>query len=220
MKKWNMKLIIGFVVGFSFLSIIISLMIKHNSNIMLKEPISISDGLTIISTDEYNGPYFEDGTDEDVTGIQMIVLENTSKEDLQYAEIIVEYENTVAEYAVTNLPAGEKALILEKNRMKFTDKEIENVSIKNIVFLEKMLLYEDLFEIKGLEGVVNIRNISDIDINGDIYVYYKNVENSLYLGGITYRIKVEQGLKAGEIRQLIANHYNNSSEIVMVSYVE
>ena len=49
-------------------------------------------------------------------------------------------------------------------------------------------------------------------------MYYKNSATDLLYGGITYRSKVSGGLKAGEIRQITAGHYNpKSSSIVMVT---
>jgi hypothetical protein len=49
-------------------------------------------------------------------------------------------------------------------------------------------------------------------------VYYKNSTADLLYGGITYRAKVRAGLKAGEIRQINAGHFNpESSVIVMIT---
>ena len=183
--------------------------------------ISLGDGLNIISTDAYTGPYWEDGSYEEVSDIQMILLENVSEQNLQYAEITVEHKDCVAEYAVTNLPAGAKAVVLEKNRMEYTKKAVVETSVENTVFLEEMPLYENIFEIQGLDGVINVKNISEKDITGDIYIYYKNLGDGVYHGGITYRVRVEGGLQADEIRQLGASHYNaENCEILMVSYVE
>ena len=54
---------------------------------------------------------------------------------------------------------------------------------------------------------------------GDIYIYYKNFSGGIYYGGITYRVKIEGGLKSGEIRQLMSTHYyEEASEILMVTY--
>lgn len=224
-KKQNRKkLILGLSIILLILIIIAILLSqgkKKEEAPVAKDEIMLNDSLKIVQIGEYNGPYLEDGSNEEVSDVQMIVLENTAEQDLQYAEVILEYENVIAEYAVTNLPAGQKALILEKNRMEFTKKSLKKAVLTNVVFLEEMPLYEDIFEINGLDGVINVKNISNNDISGDIYIYYKNIGEEMYLGGITYRVKIEAGLKSGEIRQLGASHFNaQNCEILMISYVE
>ena len=220
------KIVVCILVMLLIVLVIVALLLSRNKmnesgDSFSSEEILLDEGLKIIRTDEYDGPYFEDGSNEEVSGIQMIILENTTEQDLQYAEIIVEHKDETAEYAVTNLPAGKKVLILEKNRMKYTNKDIMETALENIIFLEKMPLYEDIIEIQGLDGIVNVKNISENDISSDLYIYYKNIEKEMYLGGITYRIKIEGGLKAGEIRQLGANHFKaDSCEILMVSGLE
>lgn len=181
----------------------------------------LSDELAVVSMGKYSGPYWEDGSNEDVKNIQMMVLKNTSDQDIQYAEITIEHKNGTAQYAITNLPSGECVQVLEKNRMKYTRKDVIHTSLSNVALLDKMPMHEKTFDITGLEGVINIKNISQDDIKGTIYVYYKNVGEDMYLGGITYRIKIEDGMKAGEIKQLGAGHYNaDKSEILMVTYAE
>ena len=49
--------------------------------------ISIYEGLKITDTANYAGIYMEDGSDEVVSNVMMIIVENTSASDLQYAEI-------------------------------------------------------------------------------------------------------------------------------------
>ena len=48
-----------------------------------------------------------------------------------------------------------------------------------------------------------------------ILVYYKNYIGGIYYGGITYRLRVEGGLKAGEIRQGSAAHFNTNNSTVV-----
>jgi hypothetical protein len=68
---------------------------------------------------------------------------------------------------------------------------------------------------------MNVKNISDSDIEGNIYVYYKYKTQDLFYGGITFRVTVEGGLKAGEIRQLMTSHFNpDTCQVVMVETVQ
>ena len=53
----------------------------------------------------------------------------------------------------------------------------------------------------------------------DKEVYYKNVEDDIYHGGITYRVKFSGGIKAGEIKQIQSKHYSSkNSEILNLTY--
>ena len=52
----------------------------------------------------------------------------------------------------------------------------------------------------------------------DIVIYYKNSSRDMLYGGITYRIRISDGLKSGEIRQIVAKRFQeNASTIMMVT---
>lgn len=180
--------------------------------------LELPDGLRIHYIGSYAGMYMEDGTDEAVTDVMMIVLENTSEEDLQLARISIEYEDFTAEFEVTSLPAGERVVALEKNRHPETSGDYLSIQTKNVVFFQKkMNLQEDRIKIEGANGTLEVTNISGEDIVGDIYVYYKNSARDLLYGGITYRVAVRGGLKAGESSMVIAGHYTpNNCRLVLV----
>jgi len=44
---------------------------------------------------------------------------------------------------------------------------------------------------------------------------YKNAAADLYYGGITYRVRIEGGIKAGEIKQLMAGHFSETGSKIM-----
>ena len=148
----------------------------------------------------------------------MLVLENTAAEDLQLARISIAYTDFTAEFEVTNLPAGEKVVLLEKNRHPAPTGGYQSVETRNVLFFpETMVLQEDRIGIDGSNGSLEVTNISNEDITGDIYVYYKNSASDLLYGGITYRVSVKGGLKAGESSRIIAGHYTpDNCRIVLV----
>ncbi len=183
------------------------------------QPIDLGQGLIITDIGSYTGAYVEDGSDEVVSGVLMAILENTSEEALQYARISLMFGQTEAQFAVTNLPAGEKVVLLEQNRLDCPETVPDSFSTADMLFLPSFEMYEDMFAITGEKGLLTIENLSGTDISGDIYVYYKNSAQDLYYGGITYRAKLS-GLKAGEQGIAQATHYNpTGSTILMVSYV-
>lgn len=184
----------------------------------LQLPIALQEGLTITDIGKYAGVYMEDGSDETVSNILMIQVENTTGKDLYLAQIKLEYGNKTAVFQVTNLPNDANAILLEQQRMPYTEQLPQGALAENVVFTTEFSMLADQLEVTALDGVINVKNISGKDIPENIYVYYKNYAGNLYYGGITYRIPIEGGLKAGEIRQVMASRFNQSnSRLLMVT---
>ena len=183
-------------------------------------PMDLGQGLEITGISNYSGVYMEDGSDEIVTGVLMITVKNNNELPLQYAEITVTGDTGDAEFSVSTLAPGASAVLLEKNRIQYDYKaEYTAAEAEYVAFFQEQLsLCEDKLKIQTLDGAMNISNITEQDITEDITIYYKNSANDVFYGGITYRIRLEGGIKAGEIRQIMANHfYDPGSNIVMVT---
>ena len=181
---------------------------------------ALGKGLTLVEVGKYTGVYMEDGTDEIVSNVLMVIVRNDGQQDIQYAEITVPTSGAEAKFSLSTLPVGESIVLLEQNRMVWSDDEnYTSAAAQNIaLFTDSMDLCEDLISIQALDGVVNITNISGADISGDIVIYYKNASSDLLYGGITYRVRLEGGLKADEIRQITASHFSeNGSRIMFVT---
>lgn len=192
--------------------------VENVEDVELQLPIAVQEGLQINDISKYAGIYMEDGSDEIVSDLLMIELENTSEEDLHLAQIILTYPNGTAQFQVTNLPAHRKVILLEQNRMAYVEAMPISAEAKNVAYVEKFSMYEDKVQISTMDGVINVRNVSGEDITDDIYVYYKNTFGDLYYGGITYRVRIEGGLKKDEIRQLMASHFDaDTCQLLMVT---
>lgn len=183
-----------------------------------RETYSLDGGLTITTVGSYTGIYMEDGSDEVVTGVMMILLENGSGQDLQLARIQMEYDSMTAEFEVTNLPAGERVVLLERSRQSPPEERCSDIRVENLVFFSQpMDLMEEKLEIVGGDGYLDVRNISGEALTGDVYIYYKNSASDLLYGGITYRARIEDGLDAdGAVRVLTGHFSEGSSRIVHV----
>lgn len=185
--------------------------------------IVLNGQMQIEDIGKYTGIYMEDGSDEVVSGILMMVVRNISEETIQYAEIDLTVGEETAGFSLSTLPPGEAVVLLEKNRMAYSsdvDYFSSKAEARNVATTQQPLsLYEDKLKIQTLDGAINITNISGEDITQDIFIYYKNSASDLYYGGITYRITLEGGLKADEIRQIMASHFSqNGSKIMFVSF--
>ena len=186
------------------------------------DPMKVADGLEIEQISSYVGIYMEDGSDEIVSGVMMLILKNTSEQDLQLAQIQVIYEGLTAEFEASNIPAGERVVLLEKNRAAMPDGEPQSVETGYVIFFqESMSIHADKFEITGGNGYLDVKNISGDNISGLVRVFYKNASQDLLYGGITYMATLQDGIADGETIRIVTGHYSeSSSRIVHVVYGE
>lgn len=182
--------------------------------------VDLGDGIIITGFGRYSGAYMEDGKNDTVTGIFMITIENRSEKTLQYGEITLTGSAGTAEFSVSTLPPKGKAVLLEKNRMEYRSADgFADRRLNNRVFFEtEPTLCGDRIKIGGLDGKLNVTNISGKKIEGDVTVFYKNFRDGYYYGGITYRAAVNGGLEPGEVRQINAGHFSvKGSTVVFVT---
>lgn len=179
-------------------------------------------GLQVLQTGSYSGIFVEDGSNDAVSQILMIVVKNTSTQTVQYAQIELTDGNTTAYFTLSTLPPGESALLMEKNRMPYADGEsLTQIKISNVaLFAQEPDLREDLVKVQALDGVLNVTNISGQDIAGNVVIYYKNASSDMLYGGITYRTTISGGIKAGEVKQIVAGHFSKNGSRIMWITVE
>ena len=201
-------------------------------NMIQNEPVEVeehdqpmmvlSHDLVVTDVGSYTGAFVEDGSDEILAGILMMKIENRGEDAIEYAGITMDVNGTMAEFALSALKPGASVVLLEKNRMTYdrsVDYSAVQVKCENVaVFQDKLKLHDDKLKIQILDGAINVKNISGEDITGRVAIYYKNTADGIYYGGITYRIVLENGLKAGEIQQMMAEHFSKTgSEILFVT---
>lgn len=181
--------------------------------------IKLTHGMEITQIGAYTGAYVEDGTDEVVSGVMMLVVTNTGTDYIQYGEINVTGGESVYSFSLSTLMPGETVVLLEQSRMEYAEHSDYTAEAVNVaVFDEAPALHEDKIQIQTLEGALNITNISGEAISGDVVIYYKNYAGGMYYGGITYRIRIEGGMAADEIRQVMTEHFSASgSKIAFVT---
>ncbi len=185
-----------------------------------KVNINLGYGMYLEDVAKYTGMYMEDGSDEVITGVLMIMVKNTGPQDIQYAEIELPVGKKLATFTLTNLPVGDSVVLLEKNRMAYDAAAQYSTAIaKNVVpFKEPMGLCSDKIKVEGRNGVLKVTNISGEDITGDVIIYYKNSSVDMLYGGITYRVVIRGGIPKGETQQILAGHYSVSgSRIVHIT---
>lgn len=177
----------------------------------------LPNGLSITKIGSYTGPYMEDASDEEVGDVMAILVTNNAENALQYAEIMLTCDSGEAVFKLSTLNPGESVMVLEAERKIFDKNDsYTEADSKNVVFFDEPLnTYEDLLSIQPLDGGFNVTNISGERIDGDIVIYFKDYEDELLCGGITYRGRIEGGMEAGEIRQVMSSNFSETGTKVM-----
>ena len=185
--------------------------------------MNLGNNLEIIDFGPYTGPFVEDGSNEEVTDVLMIVIRNNGKDILKGANLSMRYGEEKAKFDFSTLLPGEEMIVLEKNRLTYSaEAKMSKLELKNREFFEEELnLYDEDFQIIQSDGEFEVENVSGISAEGPITIYYKNLSGNRYLGGITYSVVIEEGIQPTEIVQTAAEHFTlDNSELMYMTIGE
>lgn len=191
------------------------------TDLELLPPTELNADLQIVRSGTYTGLFVEDGSNAPCTDVLALLVTNTSEGFMEWIELALPVGDRTAYFTISSLPAGQSLLVLEKTAMTWKEgTEIgAPVVIQSSAAGKTPSLYPEAFSITAADHVVNLSNISGSDISGSIALCYKNAENGIYIGGITYRKTLTGGVKAGAVAQFICDHYTVAgSEIVFIVY--
>lgn len=181
-----------------------------------EEQATIEDSIRITSIGSYTGNYVEDGSDEPVSEVLSIVVTNVSERFLQYSQITMTNGTDTATFSLSNLPAGASALVLAENRISAEGSW--SYQDDTSAFIDEAEMHSDIFLWHGGDHMVALTNQSTATYE-KVYVYYKNTQNGMYIGGITYRVAFEN-LGAGETAKKASIHFDgNNSHVMMIDYI-
>lgn len=203
--------------------LILAFCFKNNKESLskAKEQYQLSNGIVIENVSKYSGPFMENGKDEEVKNVWELTVTNTSNKDIQFLRLKAECEEQTAQFDITTLTAGSTVKVLESSAAQLPKWAKDVVySIENIAeFSTERSIYPDLFQISVADNRIKLVNKTSEDFTNDIYIYYKNVKDDVYQGGITYRVKFEGGIGAGETKETTAAHYDTDvSKILYMTF--
>lgn len=181
-------------------------------------PYSIpGNNLVVRGIASYDGIYLEDGSDEEISGVTVMLLQNAGDTEVEYASVTVSRDGTQLQFEASALPAGAMAVVQEQNRTPFQEGTYADCSA-TVAEIDEFEMSENQVQIEENEDQsLTITNLTDKDIPAVriFYKFYMEEENA-YVGGITYTAKVTN-LKAGDSQEIIPSHYlQGSSRIIMV----
>lgn len=189
---------------------------KPTNYISFPYPIS-GTPLVIEQVNSYDGIFFEDGSDREMSGVTAIVLKNTGDECVNYMDIYMDREGTQLHFAGSALGPGDTAIVLEANAKqyetgKYANCEAEIATEKEMEMSQEQVRVEDTAENDLLVTNISAENISCIRVFYKFYMY----ETDVYVGGITYSAKLVD-LAAGDSCVIRPSHYiRGYSKVVMV----
>lgn len=189
----------------------------------LKLPYEIpGTGLIIEEMRSYDGIYVEDGTNNSITGVAMILLRNLGKKDIDFAEITMHYGDLTRQFVVTSLPKGMSVVVQEKNRNPVASGKLEKCSASVIEAVDAFQLSPGQISItEKADNSLVIKNLTGKDLPS-VRVFYKYFmeEEQLLVGGVTFTSNVTD-LKAGQSVTIKPAHYlTGASTVVMVQIYE
>ena len=155
----------------------------------------------------YEGAYLEDGSEEAVTDVAALILENTGTIGIEYAQIILVQDGKELSFDATYIPPKSTILLLEENKQPYSPATVTACRCRTVIpgvfdRAERTVAIKET----GM-CTLEVTNLTDQTISG-IRIYYKHHEgeNDLYVGGITYSTVIPD-LAPGETRSITPYRY-------------
>lgn len=81
----------------------------------------LGSGLVVRGISSYDGIYLEDGSDENISGVTVMLLQNAGETEVEYASVSVSRDGTPLQFEASALPAGATVVVQEKSRTPFQE---------------------------------------------------------------------------------------------------
>ena len=185
----------------------------------LSFPYAIPDqDLTVRKIASYDGIFLEDGSDSEVEGVTVIILENTGTQAVEYTEIMFSGNAGQFTFECSDLPSGGVAVVQEKNAAAYREDIHWRRCECAASMLDELEMSEDAVKVtENEDGALLVENISGEDI-ACVRVFYKfyDEENDAYVGGITYMVKITELAADGQTTVTPSHYVKGYSRVTMV----
>lgn len=191
---------------------------EENSSNGITFPYTIPNtNLVVQKFSDYDGVYFEDGSDAEVKDVSAMLITNAGDKEIEYAEITVKNGSQQMLFKVSTLPAGETVVVQEANQAAYQGSEYSDFHAE-CVEADAFEMSEGKIKVEETEnGGLIVTNLTEKDIPC-VRLFYKFYmeEEDVFVGGITYVSKVTN-LKANSSQEVTAKHYAaGNSKIMMI----
>ena len=191
---------------------------EDGTAVPLTDPSRQAKGLYILEVFPYTGPYVEDGSNDPCENVCAVRLENRSETHYRYLRFTLTTSKETYTFTATTLFAGARMTILCDEKTAFSGGDIVSEEFLAVTpFDEPPTVHTDTLKITYTDGFINVTNLTDGTLS-DVYVYFKDTDESGYLGGITYRTHFGD-IPAGETAQSgAANMHRDTGKVVFATY--
>ena len=197
--------------------------IENHGPVDLQNEIVLGEGLRLVGLKEVVGNFPEDGSDEFVESMLAATFAYEGEKTIQYSSVIVSIGEEQYTFEFSTVPSNSQICVFEKDR-KTVSEMSEKISAEAeyiAYFDEEPTVKEDELEVTLADGAIKVKNLSSETIDHEISIFYKTTSGDMYLGGITYRLRIPSGLQAGEEVSVVANHVSeNQTKVMFVTYDE
>ena len=184
--------------------------------------IDLGQGLSVTEMISAAGVFPEDGQNTVLPDMFCITVKNSSDKTLRLAHVKLTVNGEEYLFQLSTLPGGASVRAYEIHQKAApTDiKSFQSECVFADFFDAEPSIPEGELEISVTHKGIQVKNLTDRDINRDIFLYYKSIQNDTYVGGITYRVKLS-GLKAGDEATVYADHATETyTRMMFVEYGE
>ena len=164
----------------------------------------------------YDGIYVEDGSDEKLKNVTAILVQNNSKDPVEYGTISFRAGEQKLEFSFSALPAGKSCIVMEINKTSYDSSWELQYGGSDFAYTDQLSKLESDVSLKvGKKNDITITNLTD-DTLPRIRIFYKyQLESGEYVGGITYTCKVDD-LEGNESRTIYPSHFSSEGSVVMM----
>lgn len=136
--------------------------------------------LTVRTMAIYDGPFYEDGSGQEVADVAALIVSNDSDALIPYANIVVDTENDRLVFHAHMLPPKSVTLVPESSAKPYAPENIVNLYAWHTVKQEQT---NGQIRITEQDDVtLRIENHSGKDLQ-DLTVYFKKYIDGVYIGG-------------------------------------
>lgn len=173
----------------------------------------------VLSMGLYSGPFPEDGSGEAVESVAVLLVENKSETQLQYAELHYSIDGREALFRVSELPAGERCMAVEVDRLvAMPVSEWKAAPEADLAVWLAAELQDSLALEAAGNGKLRVTNRGSQRARFDL-IYKQRGEDGIFVGGIAYHVAIP-ALDPGETQLVDAPHFNEQSVVVRITAKE
>lgn len=180
---------------------------------------TLSTGGTVLTYSQfgrYSGAYVEDGSDDPVTDVAIILVKNPTSDFLEYARVEYDIGGQKAVFVVRGLPPGAAAWVLEASRLTIQPGSVFSL-VDEVTSFGSPGIGSDGLKLTADAGVITALNETEVNLH-NVYIYYRQCHtDGNFLGGICYRVSLGM-LEPGKPVTVTAGHFDpENGKIVKIT---